>query len=71
MPALELQFQVRGSDLCFELVRHSHAVSAIGEVFKQNAMLKWGVKIVIKHSDADECFFCGDTVLESQYALAD
>jgi hypothetical protein len=71
MPALELQFQVRGSDLRFELVRHSHAVSAIGEIFKQNAMLKWGVKIVTNYSDADECLFCGDTVLELQYALAD
>ena len=40
MPALELQFQVRGSDLPFELVRHSNAVSAIGEVFKQNTIFK-------------------------------
>jgi hypothetical protein len=29
------------------------------------------VKIVTKYSDADECLFCGDNVLESQYALAD
>jgi hypothetical protein len=41
MPALEVQFQVRGSDLGFELVRHSNAISAIGEVFKKNAMFKW------------------------------
>ncbi len=63
MPALEVQFQVRGSDLRFELVRHSNAISAIGEVFKQNAMFKWWVKIVTKYGDADECLFCGDTVL--------
>jgi hypothetical protein len=53
------------------LARHSNAISAIGEVFKQNAMFKWWVKIVTKYSDADECLFCGDTVLELQYALAD
>ncbi len=109
----------------FELVRHSNAVTAIGEVFKQNMIFKgwvkittkysdadecmlwkcsskwgfwiyvlngWGilmqflhlvrflnrmkifegwVKIVTKYSDGDECQFCGDTVLELQYALAD
>ena len=71
MPALEVLFQVRGADLRFELVRHSNAISAIGEVFKQNAMFKWWMKIVTKYSDADECQFCGETVLELQYALAD
>jgi hypothetical protein len=71
MPALEVLFQVSGSDLCFELVSQSNAISAIGEVFKQNAMFKWLVKIVTKYSDADQCLFCGDTVLESQYTLAD
>jgi hypothetical protein len=71
MPALELQLQVRSSDLRFELVRHSNAVSAIGEAFKQNAMFKWWVTKVTKYSDADECLFCGDTVLESQYSLVD
>ncbi len=62
---------MRVLDLHFELVRHSNAVSAIGEVFKQNAIVKGCVKIVTKNSDPDECLFCGDTVLESQYALAD
>jgi hypothetical protein len=37
MPALEVLFQVRGSDLRFELVRHSNAISAIGVVSKQYA----------------------------------
>jgi hypothetical protein len=63
MLALEVLFQVRSSDLHFELVRHSNAISAIGEVFKQNVMFKWWVKIVTKYSDVDECLFCGDTVL--------
>jgi hypothetical protein len=36
-------------------VRHSNAVTAIGEVFKQNTILKGWVKIVTKYSDADEC----------------
>jgi hypothetical protein len=71
MPALEVLLQLRRSNLRFELVRHSNAISAICEVFKQNAIFKWLVKIVTKYSDADECLFCGDTVLELQYALAD
>jgi hypothetical protein len=40
MPALEVQFKVRVLDLRFEWVRHSNVVSAIGEVFKQNAILR-------------------------------
>jgi hypothetical protein len=31
---------VRVLDLCFQWVRHSNAVSAIGEVFKQNEIFK-------------------------------
>ncbi len=68
---LTAYFLVRSLNSSFELVRHSDAFTANGEVFKQNMAFKGWVKIVTKYSDADECLFCGDTVLELQYDLAD